>query len=139
MNLNHCIPPSSVIPEVAYPDVNEGAAWLNAAFGFELRSRIANHRIQMMFGRSGLVVTERRDGDARRSSLMLRVDDADAYCARAASQGGTIVRAPESHPYGERQGRVEDFAGNRWTLSQTTGDTDPRDFGCETGPAFAAE
>jgi uncharacterized glyoxalase superfamily protein PhnB len=125
-----------VIPEVAYPDVSEGTAWLHEAFGFQVRIRIANHRVQMMLGDSALVVTERRGDDTRRSSIMLRVDDADAYCTRAVAAGGKLGRAPESHPYGERQGHVEDFAGNRWTLTQTIGDADPREFGFETGPAF---
>jgi uncharacterized glyoxalase superfamily protein PhnB len=138
MEKNRCIPPSAVIPEVAYPDPGEGARWLAEAFGFEVRIRIANHRIQMMFGRNGLVVTERRGDDTRRSSIMLRVDDADAACARAVKAGGKLVRAPESHPYGERQGHIEDFAGNQWTLSQTVGDADPVGFGFETGPAFEA-
>ena len=136
MKKNRCIPPSALIPEVAYPDPSEGAKWLGEAFGFEVRIRIANHRIQMMFGGCGLVVTERRGDDARRGNIMLRVDDADAYCARAVKAGGTMTRAPESHPYGERQGHIEDFAGNRWTLSQTIGDADPLAFGFETGPAF---
>lgn len=136
MKKNRCIPPSSVIPQVSYPDVGEGAAWLSEAFGFEVRVRIANHRVQMMLGESGLVVVERRGDDTRRSSIMLRVDDTDAYCARAVAAGGKLVRAPESHPYGERQGHVEDFAGNEWVLSETIGDADPREFGFETGPAF---
>lgn len=136
MEKNRCIPPNAVIPEVSYPDPGEGAKWLGEAFGFKVRIRIANHRIQMMFRGSGLVVTERRDDDTRRSNIMLRVDDADMYCARAVNAGGKLVRAPQSHPYGERQGHVEDFAGNLWTLSQTTGDVDPRDFGFEVGPAF---
>lgn len=136
MRINRCIPPSSIIPQVSYPDVGEGAAWLEEAFGLQVRVRIANHRIQMMLGESALVVVERREDDSRRSNVMLRVDDADAYCARAVAVGGRIVRAPESHPYGERQGHVEDFAGNQWTLSQTIGDADPREFGFEAGPAL---
>ena len=136
MKPNGCIPPCSVIPEVAYPDVGEGARWLVEAFGFEVRVRIANHRIQMMLGESALVVRERREDHISRSSIMLRVDDADATCARAVAMGGRLVHAPESHPYGERQGHVEDFAGNQWTLSQTIGDADPREFGFEIGPAF---
>ena len=138
MEKNRCIPPSVVIPEVAYPDPSEGVKWLGEAFGFQVRIRIANHRIQMMLGGNGLVVMERRGDDTRRSNIMLRVDDADAYCTRAVKAGGRLTRAPESHPYGERQGHVEDFAGNRWTLSQTIGDADPVSFGFETGPAFDA-
>jgi uncharacterized glyoxalase superfamily protein PhnB len=136
MRTNRCIPPSSVIPQISYPDVGEGAAWLEKAFGFQVRVRIANHRIQMMLGESALVLVERRADDSLRSNVMLRVDDADACCAGVAAAGGTIVRAPESHAYGERQAHVQDFAGNLWYLSQTIADADPREFGFEVGPAF---
>jgi uncharacterized glyoxalase superfamily protein PhnB len=136
MRTNRCIPPCSIIPQVAYPDVGEGAAWLTEAFGLQVRIRIANHRIQMMLGGSALVVIERAADDTRRSNIMLRVDDADACCARAVAAGARMVRAPESHSYGERQAHIEDFAGNLWYLSQTIGDADPREFGFEVGPAF---
>ena len=136
MKSNRCIPASSVIPEVAYGDVVAGAAWLAQAFGFQIRLRIANHRIQMMLGSSALVVTERRGDDTRRSCIMLRIDDADDVCRRAVAAGGAIVRPPEDYPHGERQAHVEDPEGNRWTLSQTIADIDPTGFGFEPGPAF---
>jgi uncharacterized glyoxalase superfamily protein PhnB len=136
METNRCIPPSSVIPQVSYPDVREGAAWLMAAFGFQVRMRIANHRIQMMLGDSALIVVERRGDESRRSSVMLRVDDADGYCARVVAAGGKVMHPPQSHPYGERQAHVEDLAGNDWVLSQTIRGADPREFGFEVGPAF---
>ncbi len=47
---NRSIPPSSVIPELAYDDVDAAADWLSEAFGFRVRLRIGNHRVQMRFG-----------------------------------------------------------------------------------------
>ncbi len=48
---NRSAPPCAVIPVVAYPDVAAAAAaWLEAAFGFRVRLRIGDHRVQMWFG-----------------------------------------------------------------------------------------
>jgi uncharacterized glyoxalase superfamily protein PhnB len=139
MNMNRSIPPCSVIPEVAYPDVTEGAAWLQEAFGFEVRIRIGNHRVQMRFGDGALVVIERAADDVSRNSILLRVEDADAIFARAVTAGARVLREPRDYPYGERQANLEDFAGNRWTLTQSIADVHPAEWGGEPGPAFEAE
>lgn len=138
MNANRCIPPVTIIPEVSYPDVVQATAWLEKAFGLQVRIRIGDHRVQMMLGDAALVVKE-RGADANPSSILLRVDDADACCARVAELGAKVMRTPETFPFGERQGRIEDFAGNRWTLSQTVAEADPSEFGFETGPAFPSK
>ena len=139
MNTNRSIPPCSVIPEVAYPDVTEGGAWLQEAFGFEVRIRIGNHRVQMRFGDGALVVIERGIDDARRNSILPRVEDADAIFGRAVAAGAKVLREPRDYPYGERQANLEDFAGNRWTLTQSIADVHPAEWGGDLGPAFEVE
>ena len=52
MRNNRSVPPCPVIPVLYYPDPSAAAEWLEKAFGFTVRLRIANHRIQM---RGGLV------------------------------------------------------------------------------------
>jgi len=47
---NRSIPSATVIPELGYADVRAGATWLCDVFGFRERLRIANHRIQLIFG-----------------------------------------------------------------------------------------
>ena len=47
---NRSMPSATVIPELGYPDVNEAATWLCTAFGFVVRLRIADHRIQLTAG-----------------------------------------------------------------------------------------
>ncbi len=130
---NRSAPPCTITPVVAYPDVSAGAAWLQAAFGFRVRLRIANHRAQMWFGSACLVVGEEgKDKQwARRSSVMLRVPDVDATCAHALAHGARLLHAPQTHPYGERQATLEDFAGHLWTLTQTMDDVDPAAWGGE--------
>jgi uncharacterized glyoxalase superfamily protein PhnB len=130
---NRSAPPCSVIPVVAYPDVAAAVAWLEAAFGFRVRLRIGDHRVQMWFDSACVVVGEvgKNREWATRSSTMLRVQDVDASCARAAAQEARIVHAPQTHMYGERQATLEDFAGHIWTLTQSVEDVDPAVWGGE--------
>ena len=130
---NRSAPPCQVIPVVAYPDVAAAAAWLEAAFGFRVRLKIGNHRVQMWFESACLIVGEAGDDKqwATRSSTMLRVRDVDALCERALAQGAHILHAPQTHVYGERQATLEDFAGHLWTLTQTVEDVDPAVWGGE--------
>jgi uncharacterized glyoxalase superfamily protein PhnB len=134
---NRSIQESTVIPVLAYPDVHEAAAWLAAAFGFRVRLRIGDHRVQMTVpGGGGVTLRERRPGDegatpGRGQSVTVRVDDADAHCRRAREHGARITQEPATHPYGERQYNAEDPAGYAWTFSQTVADADPAEWGGE--------
>jgi len=130
---NRSAPPCEVIPVVAYPDVAVAVRWLEAALGFRVRLRIGDHRTQMWFGSSCLVVSETgKDNQwATQSSVMLRVSDVDTLCARAQQQGARVVHAPKKHVYGEYQATLRDFAGHIWTLTQTVEDVDPAVWGGE--------
>ena len=143
---NRSIPPATVIPELAYPDPSAAAGWLRDAFGFSVRLRIANHRVQMNVGDGAIVVieapTERdranseRDGFSRANSkadsghsVMVRVDDVNAHHARAKDRGARILRPPTDYPFGERQYTVQDFAGHVWTFTESIADVDPKSWG----------
>ncbi len=89
MRPNRSMPQSSVIPELAYPDVGEAARWLCDVFGFTVRMRIANHRVQLNVGAGAVVVTELgRAGPIGEAahSVMVRVEDADGHHVRAAAK-----------------------------------------------------
>jgi uncharacterized glyoxalase superfamily protein PhnB len=140
MQRNRSIPAAVVVPVLVYPDVREAVAWLGAAFGFEERVRIGEgHRAQLAFGDGGglIVADVRRDqqpprADERTPTVLLRVDDVDAAHARAVAQGATADHEPTTYEYGERQSTLDDYAGHRWTLSQTVADTAPEEWGGET-------
>src|SRR5215470_6209686 len=104
---NRSIPRCTVIPEVSYPDVSAAAAWLCDAFGFTVRLRIANHRVQLNVGEGAVVVTEREPSatgpPAQFGRVMVRVEDARRHHDRAKQHGAQIVRPPADHPFGERQ------------------------------------
>jgi len=131
---NRSIPRATVIPVLAYPDVNQAAAWLCSAFGFGVRLRIGNHRVQLNVGDGAVIVREMRPNELNAvlgmgCSITVRVQDADAHCNRARGHGARITQDPVTHPYGERQYNAVDFAGYSWTFSQSVADVHPQDWG----------
>lgn len=122
------MPRATVIPELGYPDVEEAVSWLCEALGFRLRIGMGSHRAQLKVGDGAVVVMERRAGDGP-CSVMVRVEDVDRHYERARSHGARIDQPPTDFPYGERQYGVTDFAGHRWTFSQSIGDVDPAEWG----------
>jgi uncharacterized glyoxalase superfamily protein PhnB len=124
------MPPGTVIPEVAYPDVASAAAWLCAAFGFEERLRIGNHRVQLTIGDGSLVVVESAtSAPPSGCSVMIRVNAIDQHYQRAREHGAQVVREPETHVFGERQYTAVDFHGHVWTFSESVADVDPSEWG----------
>ena len=134
MLANRSIPRAVVIPVLAYPDVNQAADWLCDAFGFTVRLRIGNHRVQLNVGEGAVIVREMRPNEVNVGlgaghSVTVRVEDADAHCERAKSYGARITQTPVTHPYGERQYNADDFAGHSWTFSQSVADVHPEQWG----------
>ena len=127
---NRSMPKTAVIPVLAYADAIAAADWICAAFGFEIRLRIADHRVQLVRGDGAVIATDGGDGAGGGGhSLLVRVEDADAHHEHAVAAGARIVSPPTDYPYGERQYTAEDFGGHRWTFSQSIADVDPADWG----------
>jgi uncharacterized glyoxalase superfamily protein PhnB len=136
---NRSVPPATVVPILAYPDVRAAVDWLAAAFGFVERTRIGErHRVQLSIGADGaMIVAEfRADQELREAStafvVRVRVDDVDASFARAQGHGARVIEAPIDREYGERDFTVEDLAGHRWQFSESVKDVAPEEFGCRT-------
>jgi uncharacterized glyoxalase superfamily protein PhnB len=139
MLTNRSIPPSTVIPQLVYPDVSAAAKWLCEAFGFTVRVRIGDHRIQLNVGDGAIVVMEGPASESRATGVeknrsefghvMVRVKDANRHQERAIKHGAIILRPPADYPYGERQYTAQDFAGHRWTFSQSIADVAPESWG----------
>jgi uncharacterized glyoxalase superfamily protein PhnB len=127
MITNRSMPPGAIIPEVPYDDVGTAATWLCQTFGFKERLRIGNHRCQLTFGESSIVVIERYVQGT--SSILVHVDDVDSHYERVKESGIHIISLPTDYPFGERQYTVEDLGSHRWTFSQTIADVDPATWG----------
>lgn len=128
LSSNRSMPPGPIIPVLVYRDIAKAAEWLCAAFGFEERLRIGDHRSQLVFD-GGSVVVAAGDDAPSGHSVMVRIGDVDALHARAVSHGATVIEGPTDHAYGERQCSVVDIGGHIWTFSQTISDSDPTDWG----------
>jgi uncharacterized glyoxalase superfamily protein PhnB len=131
---NRSAPPGTIVPWLAYPDVDRAIAWLCGAFGFTERLRTpaapdgSVHHAQLAVGEGSVVLTY---SPAARPgvSLFVPVEDVDAHYERARQFGARIVSAPRTCEFGERQYGVEDLAGYRWTFSQSVADVSPEDWG----------
>jgi uncharacterized glyoxalase superfamily protein PhnB len=130
---NRSIPRSTVLPELAYPDIGYAIERLCEAFGFTLRIRIGDHRAQLNVGDGAVILIEVNGNVSLKTAIMVRVNDVNAHCERARRSGVHIVREPTDYPYGERQYNAEDFAGHHWCFSQSVADIDPRDWGGTPG------
>lgn len=131
---NRSMPPNTVIPVLAYPDVGAAVTWLCDRFGFSLRWKVGDHRAQISLG-DGTVVIIGGGGPPSGDSIMIRIGDLDDHHDRLAAQGVEVTE-PQDFPYGERQCTAVDLAGRRWTFSQTIADSDPQSWGAEVGPAL---
>ncbi len=136
MKPNRSIPAATVIPVLIYPDVRAAVDWLGEAFGFAERVRIGeDHRSQLAVGDGAVIIGDVRHQQRppRRGevthSVMVRVEDARAHCARAREHGARIVMEPTDFEYGERQYTAADPAGHMWTFSETLADVAPEEWG----------
>jgi uncharacterized glyoxalase superfamily protein PhnB len=129
MRYNRSAPPCPVIPVLYYPDPSFAAEWLSKAFGFTVRLRIANHRIQMRFGEGCFTVAEGTATPNHSCSVQIRIESALNHCERARQAGAIILTEPKEHVYGERQYNAEDFYGHRWDFTETIADVEPESWG----------
>jgi uncharacterized glyoxalase superfamily protein PhnB len=130
---NRSMPRSTVLPELAYPDIADAITRLCDAFGFTLRIRIGDHRAQLNVGDGAVILTETGRNVSMRTALLVRVEDVNSHYERTRRSGMRIVREPTDFPYGERQYNVEDFAGHHWCFSQSIADVDPKEWGGTPG------
>ena len=129
MRNNRSVPPCPVIPVLIYPDPSIAAEWLSKAFGFTVRLRIANHRIQMRAGEGCFTIAERELAPKRSCIIQLRIEDALVHCERARQNGARILTEPKDHIYGERQYNAQDFNGHYWDFTETLRDVEPESWG----------
>ncbi len=132
---NRTMPPDAVFPVLVYEDVATAREWLCAAFGFAERWHVGAHRAVLEFRGGAVMLGEPGDEPVTAAGdVMVRVDDAEAHCARARHSGATIIDEPRDFSYGERQYTAVDIGGHRWTFSQSIADRAPEEWGGTSGP-----
>ena len=147
-------PPPSGWPRIAsavyYDDAAAAIDWLCRAFGFEVRVKIEGEGGSIehseltygegliMVGQAGLAhkpsfrKSPSSTGGANTQNMMVFVDDADAHCEHARTNGATIVKEPTTTDYGEewwtdRGYECEDLAGHHWWFYQRLRDQKPKE------------
>ena len=129
MRPNRSVPPCPVIPVLYYPDPSVASDWLVRAFGFTVRLRIANHRIQMRAGQGCFTIAEGSTVPNHSCVVQVRIEDALAHYEHARQAGAKILTEPKDHNYGERQYSAEDLYGHRWDFTETLMDVEPETWG----------
>lgn len=116
-----------ITPYLLYEDATRAVEWLTRAFGFRERTanRDASGRVmhaELTLGDDGLILlgqppapyqNPKRLGQ-KTQSLYVYVDDVDAHCAQARSQGATIIEEPNDASYGDRRYGAHDPEGHVW-------------------------
>lgn len=130
---NRSMPAATIIPVLSYPDVRAAVRWLERAFGFRERLRIADHRAQLEFGDASVVIREGfhpgTAGAQPTEAVMVRLVGIERHHEQALAAGARVVSPPTRYPYGEIQYRALDPGGHAWVFSETFQDTDPAQWG----------
>jgi uncharacterized glyoxalase superfamily protein PhnB len=126
---NRSVPPCPIIPVLRYPDPGVAAEWLGKAFGFTVRLRIGNHRIQMRAAEGCFTIAEGNIVPNHSIVVQVRIENAWSHCETARSAGAIILTEPTDHVYGERQYDAQDFYGHRWNFTETLADVEPESWG----------
>ncbi len=129
---NRTMPGNTIMPVLVYDDLEKAAEWLCRVFGFVIRWKAGNHRMQLTYGNCTIAITEKREGrvaPSRDWCLQVRVENVDNHFSHVIQQGGDVLSLPENFMYGERQYSVADIGGHVWVFSQSIADMRPEEWG----------
>jgi uncharacterized glyoxalase superfamily protein PhnB len=124
----------TITPYILARDADAVMSFLAAAFGATEQMRVPRPDGRVMHGEMRLddSVIEIADGEAPWNpmpcALHLYVPDADAAWTRAIAAGGTELYTPKDMPYGDREGGVQDPAGNHWYIATHVEDVSDEEF-----------
>ena len=138
--LNRSAPAAIIVPVLIYEDVGKAIDWLCGAFGFTERlraggrdGRVTHAQLSVgegaiMLGAQGAEFRPPRSNEVNQY-VLVRVEDVDRHFEHAKRSGARIIHPPANMPFGERPYTAEDFAGHRWTFSQSMADVAPEEWG----------
>jgi len=138
--LNRSAPAAIIVPVLIYEDVGKAIDWLCGAFGFTERlraggrdGRVTHAQLSVgegaiMLGAQGAEFRPPRSNEVNQY-VLVHVEDVDRHFEHAKRSGARIIHPPANMPFGERPYTAEDFAGHRWTFSQSIADVAPEQWG----------
>jgi uncharacterized glyoxalase superfamily protein PhnB len=116
----------TIFPEIRYRDAAAAASWLERAIGFRRTLMLPGSDGSIMHAefrleRGVLMIGARSQSSGEFADLThfanLQVSNPDEHCARARAAGATIVREPQTAPYGARFYAARDSEGFLWWVS----------------------
>src|SRR5271156_4117446 len=132
---------SSITPYLIFEDAKAAIDFYVRAFGAQELFRMPmGDRIghaEILIGNSRIMLADeapRRDfyGPKHHKgspiSLMLYVDDVDAFTKKAIAAGVKVLHAVKNQFYGDRSGTFLDPLGYRWTISTHVEDVSPEEM-----------
>lgn len=130
----HTWNPPAIYPRLAYEDERAAIEFLTRAFGFrervEARMEHDDHVLAWLEHRDGVVmighvnydvhnIHSPKETGAVTCMLNVSVDDVDAHCEKARSEGAVIAMELNDAFYGERRYEAYDPEGNRWHFGES--------------------
>lgn len=123
---------------LVYEDANAAIDFFVRAFGFALRIKVDGDdgsvkHSELTYGEDGLIMVStphrpwskspRALDGANTQSLMMYVDDVDAFVENAQKHGAKVISEPTDVDYGEgywadRSAELVDLEGHRWWITQ---------------------
>jgi uncharacterized glyoxalase superfamily protein PhnB len=113
----------NVFPELVYRRGADAVSWLARAFGFTPTEEVPGPdgkplHAEMRLGDSTIMMNlGETSSDGSTQAISVRVDDPDAFFARAAAEGAVVVQAPVTTHYGARSCWVRDPESFLWGFS----------------------
>jgi uncharacterized glyoxalase superfamily protein PhnB len=138
---NRSVPVDTVLPHVAYTNVDEAVRWLASTFGFVEHYRYGgpdNPDGAQVHSGDAWIQLHRARGDRGPSSITVFVEDIDAHYAHARAQGVKLSEELHETAYGELQYAALDLDGNHWIFSRHARDVDPAAWGATVATRLAA-
>ncbi|MEM7413410.1 MAG: VOC family protein [Myxococcota bacterium] len=134
--------PQTIVPYLTYQDAPAAIEFLCKALGFEEAYRLemgdgkighaqldfAGNQVMLASCYPELGLQSPQDLDGVHCQVHIDVDDVDAHCAHAKSQGATIAMEPTDQPHGDRMYRVVDPEGHRWIFSTRLREMTPEEI-----------
>ena len=141
---NRSLPTDTVLPHIAYRDLEAAIEWLGNAFGFVEHYRYGDplSGAQVKAGNAWIML-KKADPDSASLNrlgsatpcLTIFIDDLEAHFLRVKSAGVSILEDLHETIYGELQYTAEDLDGRRWIFSRHARDLSPDEWGATVSHA----
>jgi len=124
----------TVTPYLTVDDAQIMIAFIEQALDGKVTYRMNDDKgkvrhAEMKVGDSMVMIGQARDEwHPEKANLVVYVPDCESIYQKALAAGGTVVRALETHPYGDRSGGVKDPQGNTWWISTHVEDIAPEEM-----------